>query len=378
VGPLPQQSLSSLYLEFATVYQCGVKPFKAVAQNRAVCILLPVKVDNGPLPLSDAVCSNYINGKRAIPDNYRTVLANTTENDIKKKFEDLGIYELQLPAEALRQLVAHATLPAATRGKLIKSYQNSTDTSTPEKFLADVFCCSVNTKGSHPLTPENLTQLSTYSTFKISEASEGSGEDGADSDSDLSEEDQKWMRNYIPQKLPLTSRSFFGASVTMDLQPLNLPRDLTPLVYLLKPVFKEVQVEMFTFDEFLDCTGINPITGNLQSGTLRYLKILGPIDGVVGAIHNISFKDVCSVVLLARGQITIQDMDRIEQAVKDASLSTIRFIRSLIFDKQFSDVEAILITMADPKQAQKMRDDFAEQDRDIRIASFPNTDEPPQ
>lgn len=83
-------------------------------------------------------------------------------------------------------------------------------------------------------------------------------------------------------------------------------------------------------------------------------------------------------MLLARGQITIQDMDRIEQAVKDASLSTIRFIRSLIFDKQFSDVEAILITMADPKQAQKMRDDFAEQDRDIRIASFPNTDEPPQ
>lgn len=368
---MPQQSLSSLYLDFATVYQCGVKPFKSGPQNRAVCILLPVPVDNGPLPLSDAVCSNYINGKRTIPDNYRTALANITENDIKEKFEALSIYDLQLPADALRQLIDHAILPKATHSKLIKSYQTSTDASTPEKFLADVFRCSVNTKGNHPLSPENLTQLASFATPKIStKVSESNGEDSADCDSEFSDEDQKWMRNYIPQMLPLTSKSFFGTSVTMEWQPLSLPHDFTPLVYLLKPVFKDVQVEVFTFDEFLGCTGISPITGNLQSGTLQYLKIAGPIDSVVSAIHKLNFRDICSVVLLARGQITIQDMDRIEQAVKDVSLSTVRFVRSLIFDKQFPDVEVILITMVDPEQAQKMRDDFAAQDGDVRIASF--------
>lgn len=368
---MPQQSLSSLYLDFATVYQCGVKPFKAGPQNRAVCILLPVPVDDGPLPLSDAVCSNYINGKRTIPDNYRTALANITENDIKEKFEALSIYDLQLPADALRQLIDHATLPKATRSKLIKSYQTSTDTSTPEKFLADIFRYSVNTKGSHPLSSENLTQLASFAAPKIStEASESSGEDSADFDSEFSGEDQKWMRNYIPQMLPLTGRSFFGNPVMMDWQPLSLPQDFTPLVYLLKPVLKEVQVEMFTFDEFLACTGISPITGNLQNGTLQCLKIAGPIDSVVSAIHNFNFRDICSVVLLARGQITIRDMDQIEQAIKDVSLSTVKFIRSLIFDKQLSDVEVILITMVDSDQAQKMRDDFVAQDGDIRIASF--------
>lgn len=368
---MPQQSFPSLYLDFATVYQCGVKPFKAIPQNRAVCILLSVPVGKVRLPLSDAVCSNYISGKRTIPDNYRTALANITENDIKEKFEALGIYDLQLPADALRQLIANAILSEATRSKLIKSYQISTDASTPGKFLADVFRNSVNTKGNHPLSSENLTQLASYATLKIStEASENNGEDSADFDSEFSDEDQKWMRNYIPQMLPLTSRFFFGTSVTMEWQPLSLPHDFIPLVYLLKPVFNDLQVEMFAFDEFLDCTGINPITGNLQNGTLQYLKIAGPIDSVVSAIHNLNFRDICSVVLLARGQITIQDMDRIEQTVKDVSLSTVRFIRSLIFDKQFSDVEIILITMIDPEQAQKMRDDFVAQDGDVRIASF--------
>lgn len=368
---MPQQSPFSLNFDFATVYQCGVKPFKACPQNRAVCILLLDKVDNGCLPLSDAVCSNYINGKRAIPDNYRTALANITEADIKRKFEAMGIYDLQLPVDVLKQLIDHAILPKATRGKLMKSYQTSTDAAIPEKFLADVFRYSINAKVNHPLSHENIAQLASFATPKMStDVFEGNGEDSADSDSDFSNEDQKWMRNYIPPGLPLTSRSFFGTPVTIDVQTLNLPQDFVPLVYLLKPVLKEVQVEVFTFEEFIDCIGISPITGNLQSGTLRYLKITGPVDGVVSAIYNLNFKDVCSVVLIARGQLMRQDTDQIEKAIKDVSLSTIKFIRSLIFDKQLSDVEAILITRVDHEKAQKMRDDFISQDGDMRIASF--------
>lgn len=368
---MPQQPPSSLHFDFATVYQCGVKPFKACPQNRAVCILLLNEIGNGPLTLSDAVCSNYINGKRAIPDNYRTTLANITETDIKEKFKALGIHDLQFPVDALRRLIDHVILPNPTRIKLIKSYQTSTDASVPEKFLADVFRYSINAKGNCQLSHEDLAKLASFATPQIStEVSEGNGEGSVDFDSDFSEEEQKWMRDYIPQMLSLTSKTFFGTSVTIEVQPLSLSHDFVPLVYLLKPVLKEVQVEVFTFEEFLDCTGINPITGNLQSGTLQYLKIIGPVDSVVDAIYSLNLKDVCSVVLITRGQLMRQDADRIEKAVKDVSFSTVRFIRSLIFDKQLSDVEVILIIKVDPKQAQKMRDDFALRDGDMRIASF--------
>lgn len=366
---MPQQPSRHLVLDFATVYQCAVKPFKGPPQNRSVCILLLDKVADGSLPLTDATCSNYVTGKRAIPDNFRTAFANINDIGAKEKFEALRIHNLQLPADALRQLIDHVMLPKATYNKLIKSYQTSTDTSTPEQFLAEVLRCSADTKGNHQLSPEDLALIASFASPKAANhsSSESSGGDSFNLDSELSEEDLSYLRDYIPTTIPITNSSFFGTSVTINCQPLNLPHDFVPLVLLLKPVLREVQVTTFTYEQFLDYTGISPTTGHLQSGTLQHLKITGPIDGVVSTIPSLNLKDVCSVVLLMKGPITSENANQVEEAIRDASFPAIKLLRSLIFDNQLSDAEIALIIKVDSEQAKKMRNDFAKQDGDVRI-----------
>ena len=371
---MPQQSSLPLFLDFATVYQCAIKPFKGLPQNRSVCVLLLDKVADGSLPLTDATCSNYVTGKRAIPDNYRTAFANINDIRIKEKFKNLRIYNLQIPADALRQLIDHVQLPEATYNKLIKSYQTSTATSAPEQFLAEVFRYSADTKGSHLLSPQDLALIAAIASPNTTNHSsfERSEEDNLNLGSGFSEEDLLWMEDYIPPALRatnkyITNNSFFKTPVTINQQSLTLPLDFLPLLFLLKPVLREVQVTTFTYDQFLDCTGISLTTGNLQSGTLQYLKIAGPIDGVVNAIQNLNFKDACSVVLLMKGPMTSENANQLERAIKDASFPTIKLLRSLIFDNQLSDVEVVLIINVDSEQAKKMRDDFAAQDGDVRI-----------
>lgn len=100
---------------------------------------------------------------------------------------------------------------------------------------------------------------------------------------------------------------------------------------------------------------------------MQYLKIAGPIDGVVSAIQSLNLKDACSVVLLMKGPMTYENADQVERAIKDASFPKIKLLRSLIFDNQLSDVEVALIINVDSEQAKKMRDDFAAQDGDVRI-----------
>ena len=172
---MPQQSSLSLVLDFATVYQCAVKPFKSLPQNRSVCILLFGNVDDGFLPISDAVCSNYVMGKRPIPDDCRTAFAKIKNDGIKAKFEALRIYNLHLPADALRKLINIVQLPKTTYNKLVMSYQ----TSTPEQFLAEVFHYLAETKGSHPLSSADLALIASFA-FPKSENHSSSENSGGD------------------------------------------------------------------------------------------------------------------------------------------------------------------------------------------------------
>ena len=93
-------SATTLALDFAAIYHCAIKPFKHCPQKKAVCVFLLDTVPEGKLPLSDAVCSNYISGKRAIPDEYRTALAGITPDALLRKCQVCGINDLQPVEEA--------------------------------------------------------------------------------------------------------------------------------------------------------------------------------------------------------------------------------------------------------------------------------------
>ena len=95
-----QSTNSSLVLDFSAIFHCAIKPFKHCPQNKAVCAFLLANFDGTSLPLSDAACSNYTNGKRAIPDESRSSFAEISAEALKAKFDLVGITNLLLPADA--------------------------------------------------------------------------------------------------------------------------------------------------------------------------------------------------------------------------------------------------------------------------------------
>lgn len=373
---MPRQSSSSMVLDFATVYQCGVKPFKSLAQNRSVCILLNDQGYDGSLSLSDAVCSNYISGRRAIPDDCRAKLAKITEDDIKRKLNALNIFTLERPADALRKLIDYVQLPNGTRNRLVKLYDASTQSSTPSEFLAEVFRCAADATGSHPLSAQEQALLASFASSPEPTATDptsfgGVGVGYPDPDCEFSDEDLSWMREHISPAIRINQQSFFRTPVTIKRYRLTFPSDTAPLLYLLKPALKEVQFESFSLDEFEKCIGISFATGVLQSGELQCLRITGSVDSVVDAICSHNLKDVCAAVMLFTGQFTSEEARLIEDAIKEASYPNVSFLRSLIFDKQLPD-EVILIVNINRDQAKMMQEDFAKKDGDIRIYKAKN------
>jgi hypothetical protein len=74
--------INGLVLDFPTVYHCAIKPFKQCPQNRTVCIFLagkPVSTNQ----FTDAALSNYISGKRAIPDDARKILSTVGKKPLR-------------------------------------------------------------------------------------------------------------------------------------------------------------------------------------------------------------------------------------------------------------------------------------------------------
>lgn len=358
------QNASNLVLDFASVYQCAIKPFKHKPQNRSVCTLLLGDKDYKKLPMSDAVCSNYINGKRAIPDNTRIELAKLTDEELASRLDGIGIVNFQLPAEALMHLVEHVKLPKSTREHLLKTYQNSTALS----FINNVIHASTDAKDTHPLTQVELTLLSSFSAPEFPAAGstntnrESETDADADPDTGIPQEDIEWMHEYVPPKFAVNSHSFFGTPISIDRQVLSMPKDFPALVYLLKPALQGSPIDTFTFEDFTECMGINPANGNLSSGELHCWRLSGPSDGIASAIEGLNLSDVSDVVFLMHGRITLKEATQIEKAIRIASHAAISFIRALCFDSRISEIEATLIVRVDPERAAKLKNIDVDED----------------
>ena len=351
-----QQNASNLVLDFASVYQCAIKPFKHKPQNRSVCTLLLGDKEYTKLPMSDAVCSNYINGKRAIPDNMRIDLAKMTEEELGIRLNGIGIADYQLPADALVHLVEHAQLPKSTRERLLKTYQDS----TALKFINKVFHASTDAKDTHALSQIELTLLNSFSAPDIpgvaSINNDREPESDADPDTGIPKEDVEWMHEYVPPKFAVTSRSFFGTPISIDRQVLSMPKDFPALVYLLKPALQGSPIDTFTFDDFVECMGINAASGKLPSGELHCWRLNGPSEGIASAIEGLNLSDVSDVAFLMKGKVTLKEASQIEESIRHASHPDITFIRALCFDSRIREIEATLIVRVDHARAAKLDD----------------------
>ena len=347
-----QSTNSNLVLDFAAIYQCAIKPFKHCPQNRAVCIFLLDSVKEGPLPFSDAVCSNYTNGKRAIPDDSRSSFSEISPEALQAKFSNVGINNLMLPADALRHLIDFVALSKSTLNRLVKIYKQSTQDSAPLTFLVEVFRLSSDAKGNRQLTPDEIRLLQSFAVPDAPAASiaaDSAAEESSSSDDGFDDEDIAWMEEYLPSKVSIKHSSFFGTPVTMNRQVLNLPHDFAPMLYMLKPALKGMPIDTFTYDDFIATTGVSQTTGKMPRGSLQCLKLTGPVDGIVATIQSQNFSEVCAAVLLMCGRITLKEADQVEKAIKKASHPKIDFIRSLSFDSRIPNVEVTIFLRVDPE-----------------------------
>ena len=340
----------ALVLDFASIYQCAIKPFKHAVQKAVVSDFL--LNNNSDAPFSDAVCSNYILGRRAIPDEGRRFLAEITEEELESKFNAAGIYNLQLPADALRHLIDHVEMPKRTRNKLVKLHRDSTQGASPSAFLVEVFHLASDAKGSQQLTQDELLLLASFA-LPDKVPADAVDPDIEEDATEFSNEDLSWMREYLSPRIRINHRAFFGTPVKMDCQTLTLPRDFAPLLYLLKPALKSMPFDTFTFDQFIDVTGIHPVKGTLETGYIECFKLTGSIEGIIPTIELLNLSEACAVVLLMRGRITLQDAGQVEKAIRKASNKKVSFIRALNFDSRLTDAEVTLIVRMDPELARK-------------------------
>ena len=363
-----KQDSSNLVLDFAAVYHCAIKPYKLKPQNRSVCTLLLGDKEYTRLPMSDAVCSNYINGKRTIPDNIRMDLTRITDEDLSKRLGAIGISDFKLPAEALIRLVERVNIPDSSREQLLTAYRNSPAIT----FINDVIHISANISGTHPLTQMEMNLLSSFSAPEVSltadDDTEGT-ESNNNSDSFIPAADLDWMREYLPLKATGNRKTFLGTPVTITRKRVSLPEDFPALIYLLKPALQESPIDTFSYQDFVTNMGIDLVKGTLASGILQYWKLAGPPDGIAEAIKSLNLADVSDVVFLMLGKVTLAEARQIETSIKRASHSSISFLRALCYNEKMSEIEAILLTRVDPERASKLRE-YEEDEEGVKIAKL--------
>ena len=139
-----QQETTSLSLCFATVYQSAIRPYMSKNQRETVNTLF---LGKGKGTLTDASCSNYTNGKRAVPDDYRSRLANISEKDLEDLLSEIGIHECDRMAETLVRLIEICAIPKTQRNRLLGLSKKPNTIG----FIKAVFRAAADDKDAHPL-----------------------------------------------------------------------------------------------------------------------------------------------------------------------------------------------------------------------------------
>lgn len=146
-------------LTFATFYTC-IRNFTNLRQRDCVNLLLrnkhPFLSDWDTL--SDAACSNYANGKRALSAELQIELFNLSIEDVIDRLNKIGIRDFTAVSNALIILVKHSSLSDNEKEKLIKCYEFEDELT----FIATVFLRCVKEKNCYPLTRLQVETLNEY------------------------------------------------------------------------------------------------------------------------------------------------------------------------------------------------------------------------
>ncbi|MBO5473087.1 MAG: hypothetical protein J6A08_04790 [Lachnospiraceae bacterium] len=359
-----QQNTQNFMLNFATLFQCSIKPLKSKNQREAVNALL---IEPGAENISDAASSNYTTGKRVVPDDYRSTLAALSDEELTERLTYIGILEYDRMCVALRRLVECARIPSSQRKRLIDTYQNSGQI----EFIKSTVRAAADCKEIVQLTNSDINHLAEFANVESSaEPMNNKPTPDIEAEATISNptryplftqkfEDKynhNWISEYTPQNTDiedLRSRDFFGSTVVSSQQDLNMPYDFPKLLCFLTPMVKGNPIDEFTVEEFMDCMSISIINNKVTNGSIECLKLAGPAKGVVKFISRLNLSEVSDVAFLMAGKITNRDAKDIENAIRTASNKNVNCIHSMWYDEEIPEIELTLITHLCPGKAKQ-------------------------
>lgn len=357
-----QQNTLNFALNFATLFQCAIKPLKSRNQRESVNALL---IEPGATTISNATSSNYTTGKRVVPDDYRSTLASLSDEELSKRLTYIGILEYDRMCEALLRLVKCAKIPFSQRNRLIKAYNSSRQI----EFIKSTVRAAADCKQVIRLSNADIEHLSG---FALMESTTGPADDeltivtetevtpnniaGRPLPAQKSEDkyDHGWINEYTFQNIDteeIKDREFFGSTVVSSQHVLNMPYDFPKLLCLLTPMVKGDPIDEFTVEEFMDLMSIS--NDKVTTGNIECLKLTGPAQGIIRFISRHNLSDVSDVAFLMAGKVTNRDAIAIESAIHTASNNNVNCIHAMWFDEEIPEIEVTLITHVYPEEAER-------------------------
>ena len=363
VVALSQDTLN-FALNFATLFQCAIAPLKSKNQTESVNALL---INSGSKIISTASGSNYVTGKRAIPDDYRFALVSLSTEELAKRLTYIGIFEYDRMCNALLRLVKCAKIPQAQRERLIDAYEHSEQI----EFIKSVIRTAADCKEATQLSNTDIDHLAEFASVE-SAAEFPNGKLTADAEiktdtdnaagsplpAQNSEDkyDHSWITEYASQNLDtdeLKNRDFFGSPVVSIHQELNMPYDFPKLLCGLTPMVKGDPIEDFTVDEFMECMSISNVNSKITAGSIEYLKLTGQAKGIVKFILGLNLKKVSDVAFLMAGRVKNRYAEEIKNAIRTASNQNVNCIRAMWYDEKIPEIEVTVIMHVCPEKAEK-------------------------
>lgn len=351
-------------LNFATLFQCAIKPLKSKSQREAVNALL---IKPGATDISNAASSNYTTGKRVVPDDYRGTLVSLSDEALTERLTYIGIFEYDRMCEALRHLVECARIPSSQRKRLINAYHNSGQM----EFIKSTIRAAADCKEATQLSNTDIEHLAKFASIK-STAEPADNELTTDAEiqavtdntarcpipTQKTEDkyDYNWITEYTSQNVDtdeLRNRDFFGSTVISSQQDLNMPYDFPKLLCLLTPMVKGNPIDEFTIEEFMEQMSISIINSKVTYGSIECLKLTGPAKGIVKFISRLNLSEVSDVAFLMAGKITNRDAKDIENAIRTASNKNVNCIHAMWYDEEIPEIEVTLITHVYPEEANR-------------------------
>lgn len=356
------QNTPNFALNFATLFQCAIIPLKSKSQTAAVNALL---IRPGATGISIASSSNYVTGKRVVPDDYRNALASLSDEALTERLTYIGIFEYDRMCDALLRLVKCARIPSSQRERLISIYMSSEQVG----FIKSTIRVAADCKEVEQLSSTDFKYLAAFASvestaelegYKLSKDSETEATTNSADRYPLSAQKPKdkyshnWVKDFTHQNTDeLENRDFFGSAVVSSQQVLNMPYDFTKLLCLLTPMVEGNPIDEFTVEEFMERMSISAINREVTNGSIECLKLIGQAKGVIKFISRLNLSEVSDVAFLMAGKVTNPDAKNIEYAIRTASNKNVECIHAMWYDEEIPEIEVTLIMHICPEEAKR-------------------------